>query len=89
MILLLGGESSTAEIAQGLAAIGCRVLVSRATEIPLDVGRHAAIESHCGPLDEGGLVELITARKILAVVDATHPYATTIRQTARRAGRRG
>ena len=88
MILLLGGESSTAEIARGLAGIGCRVLVSRATEIPLDTGGDDAIESRSGPLDEGGLVELIAARKILAVVDATHPYATTIRRTARRAAER-
>ena len=88
MILLLGGETSTAEIAQGLAGIGCRVLVSRATEIPLDVGRHDAVESRSGPLDEDGLVELIAARKIVAVVDATHPYATTIRRAARLAAER-
>ena len=42
MILLLGGTSSTAEIALGLAAAGYRVLVSQATDVPLDVGRHAA-----------------------------------------------
>jgi precorrin-6A/cobalt-precorrin-6A reductase len=85
MILLLGGTGNTAEIALALARAGYRVLVSKATEVPLDVGRHARIESRWGPLDERGLAELIAQRKIRAVVDATHPYATAIRAQARRA----
>ncbi len=85
MILLLGGTGVTAEIALGLAEAGYRVLVSKATDVPLDVGRHAGIESRWGELDERGLAELIARRKIRAVVDATHPYATVIRGRARRA----
>jgi precorrin-6A/cobalt-precorrin-6A reductase len=84
MILLLGGTGSTAEIALALARAGYRVLVSKATDVPLDVGRHARIESRAGELDERGLVELIDQRQIRAVVDATHPYATVIRGAARR-----
>ena len=41
-----------------------------------------------GPLEESGLAELLAGRKIRAVVDATHPYATTIRATARRVAER-
>ncbi len=85
MILLLGGTGVTAEIALGLAEAGYRVLVSKATDVPLDVGRHARIESRWGELDERGLAELIARREIRAVVDATHPYATVIRGRARRA----
>ncbi len=88
MILLLGGTGDAAAIALGLAAAGYRVLVSKATDVPLDVGRHALVESRSGELDESGLAELIARRKIVAVVDATHPYAVAIRTTARRAAER-
>lgn len=87
MILLLGGTGTTAQIALALARAGYRVLVSRATDVPLAVGRHENIECRCGPLDEQGLGELIAARKIRAIVDAAHPYAATIRATARRVAR--
>ncbi len=87
MILLLGGTSSTSPLALRLAGAGYHVLVSKATAIPLEIGRHAAIEGRCGPLDEPSLTELIARRKIRAIVDATHPYAGVIRATARRAAR--
>ena len=88
MILLLGGTGDAAAIALGLAAAGYRVLVSKATDVPLDVGRHALVESRSGELDESGLAELIARRKIRAVVDATHPYAVAIRAAARRVAER-
>ena len=84
MILLLGGTSDTLPIAARLAAGGHRVLVSRATETPLAVGSHGAIESRCGPLDDEGLERLIRARGVRAIVDATHPYAAEIRARAAR-----
>ena len=84
MILLLGGVGGTAQIATAIAAQGYRVLVSKATSVPLDVGQHANIEGRCGPLDETGLLDLLAERKVRAIVDATHPYATTIRALASR-----
>jgi precorrin-6A/cobalt-precorrin-6A reductase len=83
MILLLGGTSSTSPIAQQLAERGHHVLVSRATDVPLDVGDHPNIQCRCGLLDEHSLAELIDRRGIRAIVDATHPYAVLIRATAR------
>jgi precorrin-6A/cobalt-precorrin-6A reductase len=87
MILLLGGTSSTAAVATRMAEQGWRVLVSRATEIPMDIGTHPNIESRCGPLDDESLTRLIDQRKIAAIVDATHPYAAIIRATASRIAR--
>lgn len=84
MILLLGGTSDTLPIAERLARSGCRVLVSRATPTPLDVGDHKSIESRSGPLDDHGMADLIRQRGIRAIVDATHPYATAIRARASR-----
>lgn len=78
MILLLGGTSDTSPIALRLAACGYRVLISRATDIPLETAAHPNVESRCGRLDGRGLAELVDHRRILAIVDATHPYAATI-----------
>ncbi len=83
MILLLGGTSDSAPLAARLAEAGLRVLVSTATDVQLDLGTHENVERRTGPLDEAGLVELVQKRSIRAIVDATHPYATTIRHTAR------
>jgi precorrin-6A/cobalt-precorrin-6A reductase len=85
MILLFGGTSETARIADGLAQAGFRVLVSCATEIALNIGSHANIRRRTGPLNANGLTALIDAEKILLVVDATHPYAVQARATARQA----
>lgn len=88
MILLIGGTSETAEIAEALAAAGNRVLVSTATTIPLDIGEHPHIMRRCGRLDQDGLVELGLEQDIRAIVDAAHPYAVSARHNARAAAQR-
>lgn len=84
MILLLGGTSDASPIARQLAQCGYRVLISRATDIPLATVAHPKIESRSGRLDERSLAELVGQRQILAIVDATHPYAVAIGETASR-----
>jgi precorrin-6A/cobalt-precorrin-6A reductase len=86
MILLLGGTSETAPIASSLTKKGFLVLVSTATETPLDLGLDDRISRRSGPLGEEELRRLIAERgDIEAVVDATHPYAGTITRLARAA----
>ncbi len=87
MILLLGGTSDTGPLAERLAGIGCDVLVSTASDVDLDVGRHSRIERRIGPLDADELAALIERRSIQAIVDAAHPYATGIRANARQAAK--
>ncbi len=82
MILLLGGTSDTAPIAQGLAGLKIPVLVSTATRIKLSVGDHSLIYRHSGCLDSSGLSALIQKHHIRMIVDATHPYAVNISQNA-------
>ena len=84
MILLLGGTSHTAALALGLARSGYHVLVSRATDVPLEVGDHPHIETRCGALDDQELAELVRQWRVRAIVDATHPYAEEIHARARR-----
>ena len=82
MILLLGGTSDTAPIAEHLAKMGYDVIVSTATDAALDVGAHPRITRRSGSLDSDGLLTLIQQRQAQAIVDATHPYATNIRELA-------
>jgi precorrin-6A/cobalt-precorrin-6A reductase len=87
VILLLGGTSDTAPLADLIAAAGYRVLVSTATGYPLDTGTHPSISHRAGPLDRDGLVSLIRSEGIRTVVDATHPYAEAVSVAAREAAR--
>lgn len=87
MILLLGGTSETALVAEGLAEKGYKVLVSCATNIKLDIGCHAGITRRTGALDREGIITLIHSEKIALVVDATHPYAEKARASAREAAK--
>jgi precorrin-6A/cobalt-precorrin-6A reductase len=87
VILLLGGTSDTAPLADLIAAAGFLVLVSTATDYPLHKGTHPSISHRAGPLDRDGLVSLIRNERIEAVVDATHPYAEAVSIEAREAAR--
>jgi precorrin-6A/cobalt-precorrin-6A reductase len=85
MILLLGGTAETAVLAARLAGAGYGVLVSTATGIALETGRHPRIERRTGRLDECGLAGLAGSRGIRAIVDAAHPYAEAAHASARKA----
>jgi precorrin-6A/cobalt-precorrin-6A reductase len=87
VILLLGGTTETALVAQALAEAGRQVLVSTATDIPLAVGTHPSILLRQGRLDETAMAALISQEKIAALVDVTHPYALEVRATAERVAR--
>ena len=84
MILLLGGTSETGAVAAALAGAGKAVLVSTATDEPLEIGNHPGIRRRCGRLDESSMAELIRSESITAIVDATHPYAAAVRFLASR-----
>lgn len=84
MILLLGGTKETASITQSLAAAGYEVLVSTATDIPLEVGSDPKIRRRAGELKKEGMAALIRELGIKGIVDVTHPYAQVVRATARK-----
>lgn len=84
MILLLGGTAETALLASAFAEVGFRVLVSTATDVPLDIGSHPNISRRSGKLDAAGMKQLVKERGVTAMVDAAHPYAAQVRTTARK-----
>ncbi len=88
MILLIGGTAETAAFAEALALAGFGVLVSTATDIPLETGDHPAIIRRCGRLDQDALERLAQEKGIRVIVDASHPYATAARHNAQKAADR-
>jgi len=88
MILLLGGTSETAPIASALATAGFKVLVSTATDAPLNVGDHPNISRRSGKLDPDQMIRLANQQGVIAIVDASHPYAASVKANARSAADR-
>lgn len=86
MILLFGGTSETAPLAEALLAEGWPVLVSTATEaalrLPEDVRRRI------GRLDTEGVVTLARREGARALVDAGHPFAVDLHATLAEAATR-
>ncbi|MBJ6131337.1 cobalt-precorrin-6A reductase [Ochrobactrum sp. Q0168] len=80
-LLILGGTTEAAKLAQELSALPVEVMTSLA-------GRTANPAPLPGPVRSGGfggadgLAAYIAAEKIDYVIDATHPYATRISQNA-------
>ena len=85
MILLFGGTSETAEISERIAALGHDVLVSTATEIDLDTGSNRKIRRRSGRMDFDEIKSLIRDQGVEVVIDASHPFATILRDAARKA----
>lgn len=83
MILLVGGTSETAPLAAAMLEAGWPVLASMATEATLALPEHPRLERRRGRLDRDGFSELIAARGISRVVDATHPFAVEARGVLR------
>lgn len=80
MILLLGGTSESAPIAAALLAAGHEVLVSTATDVPLDLPERA--RRRIGRLDEEGMARLVREAAVTVLIDATHPYAYAAHEVA-------
>lgn len=84
-VFLLGGTSETAPLSMKIASVGYRVLVSTATDEPLPIGEHPGIGCRFGRLGLAEMKGLLVAEGVSALVDATHPYASEVHQTARHA----
>jgi len=78
MILLFGGTSDAAPIAQVLANEGKSILVCTATNEPMNIGKSKHISRHCGRLTAEEMVDLINAKSVELIIDTTHPYAVDV-----------
>ena len=83
MILLLGGTSETPKIANLLAQKNnCRVLISNLTDSVVEWDLNSDVFVRHGALNNTGMSDLITRQGITAIVDASHPYAEQLHNTA-------
>jgi precorrin-6A/cobalt-precorrin-6A reductase len=85
VILVFGGAAETTKVATTLVEAGFRVLASTLTDFPLDAPLPPGVMRRTGALDAEGLKALVRERRILGIVDVTHPYATEASANARRA----
>lgn len=85
MILLIGGTGETGFLADALISKGFKVVVSTATDMPMDLAEHPDLFRRSGALDRESLCRLVDERGIRAIVDATHPYASVIKTFAKQA----
>jgi precorrin-6A/cobalt-precorrin-6A reductase len=85
MILLLGGTSEAAPLSAALAAAGHTVLVSTATEAPLELPGPPSVSRRYGRLDGAAMTALLRECGARALVDATHPYAAEAHRHAQEA----
>ncbi len=85
MILVLGGTADTDPVTRALLERGQSVLVSTLTDYPLTLTPHPDLKRRFGALDECALRELVRKHRIVAVVDATHPYTEVIGPLSRKA----
>ena len=86
MMLVLAGTAEGREVVAGLSRAGHRIIACAATAYGsrLLEGCGAA-EIITGRFNTEEMAELITARRIPLVVDATHPFAEQVTANARRA----
>lgn len=82
MILLFGGTSETLPITEGLANAMVPTLVSTATSAPLAIAQSPWIHHRHGRLTATAMIDVIRSHGITCLVDASHPFASVLHQTA-------
>lgn len=82
-IWLIGGTSESAEIAKAIAlkTLPCLITVTTATARSL-YRESQTLKIEVGQLDELQMIKLCQKEQILAIVDASHPYAVAVSQNA-------
>lgn len=84
MIWVLAGTRDGRELAADIAdKVGQKVLVSTVSEYGGQLAAMDNIEVHVGPLDADQMAALIDEYHISFLIDATHPYAAAVSETAR------
>lgn len=82
MILVLTGTRDGRELVASLVARGYKVLASTATTYGGELLQGYGAEVKTGRMGDLELAELLKEKGIRLVVDATHPYAEVVSQTA-------
>ena len=84
-ILLFGGTSDSLDVLHRLTEKGLSVVVSLATDTPMNFPDSPLVMVRRGPLDLPGMITIIKKHRVTLIIDATHPYATQVTANARKA----
>ncbi|MBE3581696.1 MAG: precorrin-6A reductase [Thermoanaerobacteraceae bacterium] len=88
MILVLAGTADASQVIGVLKSEGYRVAASVVTEYGARLARQAGADLvRTGPLGQEELANYLKRHGIVAVIDATHPFAVNITENAREACR--
>ena len=81
-IALIGGTADADGLAKRLLDAGVDVEVSTASDLPLTLPCHPHLTRHSGVMDQTKMVAWLRKIGACALLDAAHPYATTLHTTA-------
>lgn len=76
-LLVLAGTEDGRRLASELEARGHQVWVSTLTEYGAQIAEAQGLHTRYGALDEVGLLSLLKQKSFTALIDATHPLAST------------
>ena len=82
-VLVFAGTTEGRELAELLADSNIKCSVCVATDYALELMNDKRLDVHCGRLTEEEMEVLMRDGKFDVVVDATHPYAQSVRQQIR------
>ena len=88
VIWLVGGTSEARTVAAALLARGLGVVVTTATEVPSALPDNPRLSWRPGRLHPEEMTAFIAREAISLVIDASHPYAREVQESARRAATR-
>lgn len=81
-LLVLAGTEDGRKLAEALKRRGHEVLISALTAYGADLALEHGLEARFGAMDTQGLTDLLQKGSFTALVDATHPYALKVKETA-------
>ncbi len=87
-VLLLAGASETGSIATALSVAGFNVMVSTVSDFPMEISLSELVTRRVGALSAEELSDLCVEMNLVAIIDATHPYAVQAHANAKDAAQR-
>ncbi|AHF06298.1 precorrin-6A reductase [Desulfitobacterium metallireducens] len=83
-LLVLAGTEDGRGLASELESRGHQVWVSTLTEYGAEIAESQGLQTRFGALDEEELFSLLKQNLIMALIDATHPYAEKMHELAQK-----
>lgn len=83
--LILAGTLDGRFLAEELVNRGYDVLVSTLTDYGAELAESSGLQVRYGAFRDGELTKLLMEKGFTALIDATHPYAVKIKETAKKA----